>query len=59
MAAQLRLAKRAGYQVVEMVKKDIPFSQVVTKEAMENMVTMAMAMGARIQLHCTYDGPQL
>ena len=46
MAAQLRLAKRAGYQVVEMVKKDIPFSQVVTKEAMENMVTMAMAMGA-------------
>lgn len=45
-AKQLRLAKQAGYRIVDMIKFNIKFSDIVTKDAMKNMVTGAMAIGA-------------
>lgn len=45
-AKQLRLAKQAGYFIVDMIKLNIKFSDIVTKDAMKNMVTGAMAIGA-------------
>lgn len=45
-AAQLRLSKHAGYRIVELVKNKTRFSDIVTRDAMENMVTAAMALGA-------------
>jgi len=45
-AAQLRLAKRAGYRIVDMVEKDVKFSDIVTPQALSNMMKSAMAIGA-------------
>lgn len=45
-AEQLRLAKQAGYRIVDMVEKNIKFSDIVTKNALSNMIKSAMAIGA-------------
>lgn len=45
-AAQLRLAKYAGHRIVELVNKNIKFSDIVTREALSNMIKSAMAIGA-------------
>ena len=44
-AARLRLAKESGMKVMELVKKDIRPSQILTKKAFENAVTVDMAFG--------------
>ncbi len=44
-AARLRLAKEAGMQIMKLVKKDIRPSQILTKKAFENAVTVDMAFG--------------
>src|SRR5512137_2893921 len=44
-AARLRLAKQAGMQIMKLVKKDIRPSQILTKKAFENAVTVDMAFG--------------
>ena len=41
---RIRLAKRAGIQVMEMLRKDIRPRDILTKEAFENAVTVDMAM---------------
>ena len=45
-AAQLRLAKQAGYRITELVRTNQKFSDLATREAMKNMVSAAMAMGS-------------
>ena len=45
-ASQLRLAKQAGYRITELVRQGKRFSDIVTREAMANMVTAAMSMGS-------------
>lgn len=45
-AAQLRLAKEAGNRIAELVEQNIKFSDIVTGEALANMVKSAMAIGA-------------
>lgn len=45
-AAQLRLAKQAGYRIVDLVEKNVKFSDIVTPEALSNMIKSAMAIGA-------------
>ena len=42
---RIRLAKRAGIQVMEMLRKDIRPRDILTKEAFENAVTVDMADG--------------
>ncbi len=44
-AERLRLAKQAGMQVMELVKKDIRPSKILTRKAFENAVTVDMAFG--------------
>jgi dihydroxy-acid dehydratase len=44
-AARLRLAKESGMKIMELVKKDIRPSQILTKKAFENAVTVDMAFG--------------
>lgn len=41
----LRAAKHAGNQVVELVKKDIKARDVMSREAVDNMIMMMMALG--------------
>lgn len=41
----LRSAKLAGNQIVELVRKGIKSNDIMTKEALENAVTMMMALG--------------
>ena len=43
---QWRLAKEAGYAIVRLIEKNITFSNVVTPEAMKNMVIAGMSFGA-------------
>ncbi len=45
-AAQLRLAKQAGYRVMELVRSNTKFSDIVTRQAFANMVSAAMSMGS-------------
>ena len=42
---RLRLAKRAGYAVMDMLAKDIRPRDIMTKEAIENALTVDMALG--------------
>ncbi len=42
---RIRLAKRAGYAVMEMLKRDIRPRDIMTKEAFINALTMDMALG--------------
>ena len=42
---RVRLAKRAGYAVMEMLKRDIRPRDIMTKEAFINALTMDMALG--------------
>jgi len=44
-AARIRLAKESGMQIMELVNKDIRPSQILTKRAFENAVTVDMAFG--------------
>lgn len=44
-AERVRLAKKAGMQVMEMVEKDIKPRDIMTKEAFENALTLDMALG--------------
>ena len=44
-SARLRLAKYAGMQVMEMVRKDIKPRDILTQEAFENAMTVDMALG--------------
>ncbi len=42
---RLKLAKRAGYAVMEMLKKDIRPRDIITKDAIMNALTVDMALG--------------
>ena len=42
---RLRLAKKAGMQIVQVLKKDLRPKDIMTKEAFENAVAMDMALG--------------
>ena len=42
---RIALAKRAGYAVMELLKKDIRPRDIITKEAIENALTVDMALG--------------
>ena len=44
-AERIRLAKETGIQIMELVKKDIRPSRILTKQAFENAVTVDMAFG--------------
>lgn len=44
-AERVRLAKQAGMQVMELVKKDLKPRDIMTKEAFENALTLDMALG--------------
>ncbi|HSB04553.1 MAG TPA: dihydroxy-acid dehydratase [Thermodesulfobacteriota bacterium] len=44
-AERLRLAKQAGIQIMTLVKKDIRPSQILTRKAFENAITVDMAFG--------------
>ncbi len=44
-SARLRLAKKAGMQVMELIKKDIRPSQIMTEAAFRNAETVDMALG--------------
>lgn len=44
-ARRLRLAKRAGVRIVEMVKEDLRPSHILTQEAFENAIAVDMAFG--------------
>ncbi|NLI53132.1 MAG: dihydroxy-acid dehydratase [Clostridiales bacterium] len=54
-AERLRLAKHAGMQIVELVKKDIRPSQILTEQAFTNALTVDMALGCSTNsvLHLT------
>ena len=42
---RLKLAKRAGYAVMEMYKKNICPRDIITKDAIMNALTVDMALG--------------
>src|SRR4030066_716818 len=44
-ADRIRLAKKSGMQMMELVRKNIKPSQILTKKAFENAVTVDMAFG--------------
>ena len=44
-SARLRLAKRAGFRIVEMIHEDIRPRDIITLEAMENAIAVDMAIG--------------
>ena len=44
-ADRIRLAKKTGMQIMELVKRDLHPSQILTKKAFENAVTVDMAFG--------------
>ena len=54
-AERLRLAKHAGMQIVELVKKDIRPSQILTEKAFANALAVDMALGCSTNsvLHLT------
>ncbi len=54
-AERLRLAKHAGMQIVELVRKDIRPSQILTEQAFANALTVDMALGCSTNsvLHLT------
>ena len=44
-AGRLRVAMESGIQIVELVKKDIRARDIMTREALENAIRVAMAVG--------------
>lgn len=44
-SSRIRLAKMAGMQIIDLVKKDIRPLDIMTKEAFENALTVDMALG--------------
>ena len=44
-SARIRLAKKAGYQIMELIKNNIRPRDILTKEAFENALAMDMALG--------------
>ena len=44
-AERIRLAKKTGIQIMELVKEDLRPSQILTKKAFENAITVDMAFG--------------
>jgi dihydroxy-acid dehydratase len=44
-ADRIRLAKETGIQIMELVKRDLRPSQILTKKAFENAITVDMAFG--------------
>jgi len=44
-ARRIRLAKHAGMKIMELFKKDVKFLDILTKEAIENAITVEMALG--------------
>ncbi|HHY32905.1 MAG TPA: dihydroxy-acid dehydratase [Firmicutes bacterium] len=55
MAARIRLAKRAGAQVMDLLRKNVRPLDILTKEAFENAVSVDMALGGSTNtvLHLT------
>ncbi len=54
-AQRLRLGKRAGRQIVELVRKDIRPRDIITRGSIENAITLDMALGGSTNtaLHLT------
>ena len=44
-ARRIRLAKYAGMRIMELLKKDVKFLDIITKKAIENGITVEMALG--------------
>jgi dihydroxy-acid dehydratase len=44
-SARIRLAKKTGYKILELLKNDIKPRDIMTKEAFENALTVDMALG--------------
>ena len=44
-ARRIRLAKHAGMKIMELFKKDVKFLDIITKKAIENAITVEMALG--------------
>ncbi len=44
-ARRLRLAKRAGYQIIELIKAELKPGEILTKEAFTNALAVDMAIG--------------
>jgi len=44
-ARRIRLAKHAGMKIMELLKKDVNFLDIISKEAIENAITVEMALG--------------
>ncbi len=44
-SARIRLAKQAGYQVMEMLKRDIRPRDIINQKSIENALTVDMALG--------------
>lgn len=44
-SARIQLAKRAGMQIMELVKKDLKPRDIVTEDALKNAITVDMALG--------------
>lgn len=44
-ACRIRLAKYAGVKIMELLERDVKFLDILTKEAIENAITVEMALG--------------
>jgi len=44
-AGRIRLAKHAGMRIMELLKKDTKFLDIITKKAIENAIAVEMALG--------------
>ena len=44
-ARRIRLAKHAGMKIMELLKKDVKFLDIISKKAIENAITVEMALG--------------
>ena len=44
-ARRIRLAKHAGMKIMELLKKDVKFLDIFSKKAIENAITVEMALG--------------
>ncbi len=44
-ARRIRLAKHAGMKIMELFEKDVKFLDIITKKAIENAITVEMALG--------------
>ncbi len=55
MSARIRLAKMAGMKIMELIEKQITPSQILTRQAFENALTVDMALGCSTNtvLHLT------